>query len=729
MLDSGQYLLAVAAPLLLLAAMALVALRLRELLLPGWRGSRARLAESVIAIGALSTIALVLGSFGLLNAAALLVTTLLAAGVAEWGARRLRLAPMPATSEEVHGAPEPAAGEPQPAWSRLAAVAVAALVTAHWGIAVSWSIDAGITNFDSVWYHLPFAAEIAQSGSTLELIRTDTVFVNWLYPQGAELLHAIGMILTGRDLLSLALNLGWLGLALLAAWCIGRPYGRGHLTVVAAAVLLECHNLIARTPGTAKNDIMAIALLLAAVALIVNLAAASAASRGGDRRLEPGWPLALAALAVGLAAGTKVTALAPAAGLTVAAIALCRPGLRLRGTAWWATGLVVGGAYWYLRNLVVAGNPLPQLRHLGPLNLPGPDRLQTGRPDFTVSHYLFDTEVWREYFFPGLERGFGPLWPLVVAMALAGALFALWRLLGRLKGDQVLGWLGLAALIGMIAYLFTPLSAAGPEGSPTAFAINLRFAIPAMMLGLVLLPLVPRLSSARAGWALFAALALLALATNRVDAVLTDSGRLVGWSLALGLVVLPALGIWLLSRTDRPALLGAAVALYICALVALGFLLQRSYFENRYAEFEPELGLADVYRWASDRQETRIGLAGTTAGFHGFGFYGADLSNEVVYLGRPAPRGGFDAITECAEFRRAVNEAELDYLVTSPFLNFADIEAPIASPEARWIGKDPAAVAEIESGPVTLWRLEGPLEGGCGPAERPLHELPDSPLG
>ena len=114
---------------------------------------------------------------------------------------------------------------------------------------------------------MPFSAEIAQSGSTTGLHHTDTVFVNWFYPQNSELLHAIGILLSERDTLSLFLNLGWLAVALLAAWCAGRPYGRGPLTVAAAAIVLECHTLVVREPGAAKNDAVAAALLLAAAAI------------------------------------------------------------------------------------------------------------------------------------------------------------------------------------------------------------------------------------------------------------------------------------------------------------------------------------------------------------------------------------------------------------------------------------------------------------------------------
>ena len=107
------------------------------------------------------------------------------------------------------------------------------------------------------------------------------------------------MLVTDRDTLSLFLNLGWLALALLAAWCIGRPWGRGPLTVAAAAIVLECHTLVVREPGAAKNDVVAAALLLAAVALLVNGWAAQRAQAGAadERRRSRAHRRLAAALA------------------------------------------------------------------------------------------------------------------------------------------------------------------------------------------------------------------------------------------------------------------------------------------------------------------------------------------------------------------------------------------------------------------------------------------------
>ena len=130
----------------------------------------------------------------------------------------------------------------------------------------------------------------------------------------------------------------------------------------------------------------------------------------------------------------------------------------------------------------------------------------------------------------------------------------------------------------------------------------------------------------------------------------------------------------------------------------------------------------------SEREDARIGLAGTTAGFLQQGFYGTDLSNHVAYLGEEGPDGAFNAIPTCRAFRAAVNAADLDYLVTSPFLNFIHTDSPIFSPEAGWLRGEPAVTPISRSGPVTVWRVRGPLDpAACGPANVPLRRIPNAP--
>ena len=78
---------------------------------------------------------------------------------------------------------------------------------------------------------------------------TTPVLLSWFYPANSELLHAAGMVIIGRDVLSPLLNLGWSALALLASWCLGRPWGVGGLSVLGALVVLDA-GVFADQPGT-----------------------------------------------------------------------------------------------------------------------------------------------------------------------------------------------------------------------------------------------------------------------------------------------------------------------------------------------------------------------------------------------------------------------------------------------------------------------------------------------
>ncbi|HEX8689682.1 MAG TPA: hypothetical protein VF729_05520, partial [Solirubrobacterales bacterium] len=349
--------------------------------------------------------------------------------------------------------------------------------------------------------------------------------------------------------------------------------------------------------------------------------------------------------------------------------------------------------------------------------------------------------------------------------AIAGALLALIR--GR---DRALRWMGAVALFGMVAYLFTPLSAAGAEGAPTGFEINIRYAVPALLAGLALLPLafaqaedVPGVkppyvcsttgtsACGRWGWGLLAALVGVLVVTDRLDAVVRDPDRLFGLLVALLAVAVPAAlllagrwgaargaGRWGAARgaarwgVARGAVLAGFAALAIL-VAAIGYPLQRDYLDDRFRNDDPEraipgMGLDSAYRWARGVEDARIGLVGTTAGFLQYGFYGTDLSNQVRYLGAKGPHGAFNAIPSCGEFRAAVNDARLDYLVTAPFLNFIEPQEPIRSPEAGWL-RGAGAVAPVDrSGRVTVWRIDGRLNpGGCGPANAPRRQIPQQP--
>jgi hypothetical protein len=774
--SAGTYILGALALVAVGFSVGFTAFRLRRRLIPTWQGAQARLVEAVVAIALLIWLGELLGTFGLfydwIFVGASIVVAVMAGALLPAGPVTAGDPPPPPVAKASSGAGPPTAPPPGTSvWAWVITFGVIALVFAHWGLTTKDALDRGIFNFDSLWYHMPFAADMVQSHSTTGLHYTETVFTNWFYPQNSELLHATGILLVHRDTLSLFLNFSFLGLAFLAAWCIGSPYRRGHLTVVAAAVVLECHTLVVREPGAAKNDLVAAALLLAASAILINAwtrhrqeeallpgggtvggpapedALATGGGGGSPAVTGPAgpsplvWSIAAAGLATGLAVGTKSTAVAMAAALTLAVVVLAPTGRRWITFAWWSIPALLGGAYWYLRNLIAAGNPLPQATSIGPIGLPHPQRLQEGRPDFNIVHYATDTGVWRDYFEPGLHQAFGALWPLVIAAAILGGLLALLR--GR---EAMLRWAGVAALLGLLAYVFTPLSAAGADGAPVGFGINIRYAIPPLLLGMVLLAAQPWFGGHETAeeresgfwprwgweeWGLLAGLLLLLVITNRADATLRDPARTFGIPLALIVIVIP--GVLLFARARgaaRGVVIGGFAALALLVL-ALGYPLQRHYLRDRFGpESEiPGMQLDSAYQWAREETDARIGIAGTTAGFLQYGFFGTDLSNHVVYLGEKGPHGAYNAIPTCAAFRSAVNAADLDYLVTSPFLNFISTSDPIPSPESNWLRGDPAAKPIQHSGPVTVWKLNGALDPtACNSAANaPLRRIPDTP--
>jgi predicted membrane channel-forming protein YqfA (hemolysin III family) len=730
MVDLGGYLLGALQLALVLVPIALGAYWLRRKLLPTWQGAPARLVESIVGIALVIWLSEILGTFGLFYAGTLILASVLLCRLI-WllrGGDAVGGTPPEEALATGRGGGSPAAARPagQTPWSLLLMVLVIAGTVFSYAVTTKHALDRGVFNFDSLWYHLPFAVDMVQTHSVVGMHHTDTAFTNWFYPQNSELLHAVGILLTGRDTPSLFLNLGWLAVAFLAGYCVGRPYGRGAVTAIAAAILLECHTLVVRDPGAAKNDLAAAALLLASIAILVEAWAHRAAA---SRDVWDRWALAAAGLAAGLAAGTRVTALAMAAALTVAVVVLAPAGRRWGAAGWWFGAALAGGAFWYLRNLVVVGNPIPEVHSLGPISLPHPERLQEGRPDFNIVHYATDTGVWRDYFGPGLHEAFGALWPLVVLGAVAAAIVAVLR--GR---DRVVRWMGAVALFGALAYLFTPLSAAGAEGEPVGFGINIRYVIPALLAGIILLPLERWLDGERRQWGLIGVLVLVFLVTNRPDDALHDKARVFAFLLVVLVVLVPALLLYLRGRgTGAVPLLAAAVALLLC-LVAIGYPLQRHYLESRFAndgtaeERIPGMDLDSAYKWARGVEDARIGLAGTSAGFASYGFYGTDLSNRVRYLGEEGPHGAFNAIPTCAAFRAAVNEADLDYLVTAPFLNFLHPGEPIESPEARWLKGEEAVSPVLREGRVTVWRVDGELDpAACGAANAPLREIPQTP--
>jgi hypothetical protein len=679
-------------------------------MLPGWTGPPARLAETVLAVSLLTVLLQVLGAFGILEPLVLVAASIVA-GVA------IHRGPWFRRPAEVEGGDpaEPLPAPSTPTLQTVIALAAAAFVAAHWATGLQDVWARGMLTFDTLWYHGPFAAQIAETGSVWGLHFTDPLYLNWFYPQNSELLHGAGIALFDRDLISPLVNFGWLGVTFLAAWCIGRPYGVAPLSLLAVAIIMVTGPMVPREAGTPATDTAPVAFILAAAALLIN---AWASDRGPASRpssgLSTGAAILIAGLAVGLALGTKLTVAGAAAAFAVAVPLIVPPGVRRRALFAFLAGVAATAGIWFLRNLIHSGSPLPWLQEIGPIDLPGPGRGLEGRDDYTVAHYVFppDTDVWGD-FYTAITNLFGPVWFLLLGGAALGAVLAIWR--PRSPAVRLSGAVTVAA---GISYVFTPLTAAGPEGEPLAFGINLRYLVPGFALGLALIPLEPRLTPER--WRLpllGGGIAALLLTSFYSDSAFIWSEPFTSIPAAalIGIVFVGApVALALLAR-GRPALAAGAGAALALATAALGWERQDDYFAHRYERSEDfRFELDDAFRWSKGTEDLRIAVAGTSGAYNQYGLYGDELSNYVQYVGQTGGSGNFTRIERCVPFRRALNEGDYDYLVTTPDLDLNDPHSARTSPERGWVDDDPAVEPLVRVGRVAVYRLNGTLDpDGC----------------
>jgi hypothetical protein len=275
---------------------------------------------------------------------------------------------------------------------------------------------------------------------------------------------------------------------------------------------------------------------------------------------------------------------------------------------------------------------------------------------------------------------------------------------------------GVVTIAAAIAYVFTPLTAAGPEGDPMAFGINLRYLAPGFALGLALLPLEPRLAPER--WRLplliGGVLALVLVTTSSDSAYIwTETFSSIPVAALIGIVLVGApVGIALLAGRSTALAAGAGVVLAL-VVAAVGWERQDDYFDHRYDRAEDfRFQLDDAVRWAKDSTDLRIAVAGTSGAYNQYGLYGDELANYVQYVGDEDSNGDFRRIERCEDFRAAVNDGDYDYLVTTPDLDLNDPATARTSPERGWVDGDPNAERVLLEGRTAVYRLNGDLDPG-----------------
>jgi len=551
-----------------------------------------------------------------------------------------------------------------------------AVVVGQWATRVAASYDRGITSADSLGYHLPWAARFVQTGDVWPVHYALQGLPTNFDPANAQVLTAITMLPFGNDVLAPLLNLGWLALALLAAWCAGQRWGAGAVALVGLALVAATPILALSQPGQSLNDLAAIALLLAAVALLAHAEGL------------PG-PTAIAGLAAGLALGTKLNVAVPIAVLTISLAAVAIRARRWRPFALWAACLGLGGGFWLVRNLVAVGSPLPQLA----LPFFSQPRFSLSElAGHTTAEYLTNGRIWQETFRPGLRDAFGLAWPVLGIVLIGGGVASLRLPRGTARA------VGAAALAAAAGYIITPGTAFGLAGHPVFFRENLRIAVPALALGAVALAAV---SGTRRGRATTAVLSGIFLVTELSGGV-WPAWPLAFWGVGLAAAITvagAALAWWWAARAEahrrRLAYGAAAVVLLIGA--AAGHRVQQRYLDRRYAV--GGTAVPEVDAWARSVHGARIAAAGY---FQQYPLYGLDLSNHVQWIGTIGTDGSFERTQSCAEFRREVANGGYDYVVV------ADPRSTDAPIEAVWISTDSGAREVLHTAHAAVFRIVRP---------------------
>ncbi len=314
------------------AALAGTALRTASLAAPSGLERLVSAAAILAAIAAVEALLLGLADLGTSPAALSIAAAL------TWLASR-RISPR---------GPAPAA-EAIEAWRAASPATRIALGTlaGAWLAWSAWLLRYPALGFDSVTYHLPEVLAWIHQGTpgTVEPIFPGVEVGN--YPLTNEVLVAwssgiarsfVPAALWAAPFMVLLAASGWLGLRTLGV--------EKRLTALATAVLCTPPVLTNYAMNGAQTDLPALAWLVAAAALCA----------GAPRR-----PVLLvpAIVALGLAVGTKTTAVPLGAMVLLIAVVACRARLRPLAAPVAAAVLLAAaaGGFWYARNLVDHGSP------------------------------------------------------------------------------------------------------------------------------------------------------------------------------------------------------------------------------------------------------------------------------------------------------------------------------------------------------------------------------------
>lgn len=661
---------------------------LRRAVMPRWTGAPGALAEIVAMLTVVILVTQILGILAVYG----LATGVIAYMATGYGLHRL--------AGRLEGRGDPALA-PAPA-DRLgrAGPLVAGLGVAAglgpWIVRAAVGFTGGVPGADTNWYHLPAAAKLVQTGSLQQIEFFDGGNLTAYYPLASTWFHATGMLFLRSDILSPLVNLAWACLVLLACWLLGRPFAMPSAALLAGALSLSFPGFVGHNGGSAMNDIVAMSLVLAALALLVNADTA---------RLTTSVPVvALAAFSTGAALGTKWTIIPATAALTLAVLVAPRRGPWLRTSAIWLIASASTGLFTFVRNLVIVGSPVPpQDIAFGPIEF---ESIREAEGVASIASWLVEDGAWEGVFRPGLDLWFGPLWWAAVAMTFVGLVVGL--LSGPGVGVRIAAFTGLVSALG---YLFMPQNLE-VFGLPNYFLSNLRYGVVAITLGFVLLTVSPLFARGRLA-ALPPALMSIVLVTSLTapgtwtgvddwryqDSVGTDDTA----AGIIGAIVLALLALALIRRPQlrRPVAAGAAVLAVLVSIVLFD-----AYSDERYAE---------PFHEAHVLEDARVAVSGTNIQYM---YYGRDLGNHVQYVG-DVDGGVISAPTTCTAWVRGVNAGDYTHVVVGVLAESAkDIDGPY-----RWTADDPASTlirdadgsvnlftGDVDGNVIALFALDGDLD-------------------
>ena len=191
-------------------------------------------------------------------------------------------------------------------------------------------------NWDSMTYHLARAAAWYQHGSVGYLPGANTERLN-IFPPNAEIATLYTLALVHGDRLA-ALPQYLAGLAcLVACYALARRIGFTRSASLFAALLLGSLSQVVLQSTTTQNDLILASFVAAAAVFVLD----------GSRR-----GLALAGLAIGLAVGTKTTALLALPLLALLALGTLRRRRVVELVGFSAAGTLCFGSFAYVENVI-----------------------------------------------------------------------------------------------------------------------------------------------------------------------------------------------------------------------------------------------------------------------------------------------------------------------------------------------------------------------------------------